>query len=181
MKPLVSVRQLFTWLCICTYDETSNEWKETARIPIAIGNFAVLASHFVVSYFFLKRFVEIDLPASLFALMCCCGDFSLLYILTTAFFLRHRVTEIFKKLSIIYNTCKYHHKFNRKVLVLATVLFSFRWKRTFERVFGQSQREQRMVVANLLQIYGNDIRECNIQCYLICNFLLANSWTFWCW
>lgn len=108
MEPLVSVNQLFTWLCICPVDGTVSEWKKTARVPVAIANFAIMVSHFIASLVFLIRFVTTDLPGSLFALMCCCGDFSIVYILITALILRHRVNEIFKGLSAIYSTCKYY-------------------------------------------------------------------------
>lgn len=124
MEPLVSVKELFTWLCIRPVDGTISEWKKTARVPIAIANLAVMVSHFTASLVFFIRFVTTDLPGSLFAFMCCCGDFSIVYILITAFILRHRVNEIFEKLSAIYSACKYHFEFIRGVNYVADVFFS---------------------------------------------------------
>lgn len=100
MNPLVSIKQLFTWLCICPGDASSSKWKKRAWVSTAIVNFAVVLCHSAASLTLFMTFVSTDF-----------GDLNMVYALTIAFILRHKVNEIFEQLSAIYSTSEYDFKF----------------------------------------------------------------------
>lgn len=106
MKPLISIQQMLIWVNVRKSDEFKGKWEEKAifaffLIAISFGMIAASAS----SVFFTK-FISIDIEASLAAIYPVNNSLSFIYVLVVAYLMRHKIDDIFDKLSNIYDTRK---------------------------------------------------------------------------
>lgn len=103
MKPLEISQRIFTWIYLCSPDEAISPWRKIMHfvsfVIVFLGNFTSWAGAlaYIISY------VSIDLEGSLYAVFQLCAVGSVSYILIAAFFLRFRITAIFKQLTEIYD------------------------------------------------------------------------------
>lgn len=106
MKPLATNQRLLTWLYLCPATELSDKKTKFARIArillILSSNLIVIAS----SVTFVVKFSSIDLAGCLYSLSQLTFCASVTYAIITTFFLRHKLSHLFKSISNIHDTCK---------------------------------------------------------------------------
>lgn len=107
MEPLATNRQCLIWLCICPADESTDRWRKVAHIICATSALTAIFSGFVSSVVCAWKFISIDVGRTMFAFTFLSGEIATLYMaLIAMLLLRHKIDEIFKKLSMIYETRK---------------------------------------------------------------------------
>lgn len=123
MKPLVSIHQMLTRLCVYpTGDETSISTKFT-YVFFAITNITFIVSVLLATGSYAWKYLSIDLQEFLSALIHVffCSD--ILYTLAVLYLARQTVKIIFGLLSDIYNTSISHTLFR-----ISHVLFGTKFK-----------------------------------------------------
>lgn len=106
MKPLVTIKRILIWLCMCPPEKSTIEWKKKA--------FSSFASVVLISFLFalmahvtyIAKFLKTDFPGCLFAFLGVCGFWGVMYIMTTAFIMRQKMNSVFEKLTEIYDSSK---------------------------------------------------------------------------
>lgn len=106
MKPLMIIRQMLIWISICEPIESTRKWKKTMFFAFFVVLIPSQGFSVVASAFYLKRFISIDLEASLETIYPIAGSTCLIYTLMVAYFIRHEIDDIFDKLSNIYDASK---------------------------------------------------------------------------
>lgn len=103
MKPLVTNKNVLTWLCILPAQEQTNKRMKLIYIAftftLSITCFCGLAS----SLAFMMEYLSTNLENCLYALFQVAADASAFYMVMVALFLRHKMAALFDNLSEIYN------------------------------------------------------------------------------
>lgn len=107
MEPLVTTRQVLTWLWMCSDNKVSNKWKKLGQY--ASGQFCLIFQilSFSVTTAFFIRFLSIDIEKCLFESMFVSGHFNAAIAITHAMQSRHKITTLFTQLSKIYRDGMY--------------------------------------------------------------------------
>lgn len=106
MIPLVAHQRVWTWLGLCSFDKNTSKWKEFAYFMFYFTLFLSFVGVILASVAFVMIFLSIDLEGSLHALFQVSAYTGLVYVTAVAFFVRHRITHIFEKLTVIYRKSK---------------------------------------------------------------------------
>lgn len=107
MQQLLTTKRVLILLCLCPADNSTNKWKKIGHILFALVIFVLILCFFVVNVSSTIKFLSINLQDSLFAFVSAVGIFALIYTMVAAFLLRHRMGDIFEKLSKIEEKCGY--------------------------------------------------------------------------
>lgn len=106
MKPLVTNRRVLTWLCVYPADATTSKLKQLAYILFSLIVFAGILSSLMASIAFFWKYVLVDLEVALYAVSQIAAAASILYAIVMTLFSRQGITNIFQKLTKIYETSK---------------------------------------------------------------------------
>lgn len=104
MRPLQTPQKIFVLFCVYPADEVG--WK---KIACGIFTTALIISNicgFLSSAVFFLNYVSVDLEISLYALFTVFGFLISIYADLFVFFSRHKIYNVFTKLSDIYETSK---------------------------------------------------------------------------
>lgn len=104
MKPLQTPQKIFVLFCVYPADEVG--WK---KLACGIFTMALIVSNicgFLSSAVFFLNYVSVDLEISLYALFTVFGFLISIYADVFVFFSRHKIYNVFTKLSDIYETSK---------------------------------------------------------------------------
>lgn len=107
MRPLETNRFVLTLVHVYPADESVNKWQKRAYAMFGVIVISLNLSAFLMGGSFFLKHQSIDLEQALFALVQMPATASLSYIALTTFFLRHRITAIFNRLSSIYESSWY--------------------------------------------------------------------------
>lgn len=106
MVPLAAHRRVWTWIGLCSFDENPSKWKNMLYFMLNM----ILSTSFVGAIFasgaFVMAFLPTDLEGSLHALFQVTAYTGLVYVVIVAFIVRHKITDIFSKLTEIYEQSK---------------------------------------------------------------------------
>lgn len=102
MKPLVTSKQVLTWLYLCP-DASSTQ---SLKLALGVSVFTVNLANIIVSGAYGMKFATTDLGEVLYALFEALGFFSLCYNLVIAFLSRNKTSATLRKLSDIYKQCE---------------------------------------------------------------------------
>lgn len=106
MKPLMMCQWLLALALIIPPAKPMSKWEKRISITaISLGIFCLIGFCVMSGIFFVKS-MSMDLESALYALTQFFGIAPSLNIIVAAFFLRHKIVEIFKRSSEIYETCK---------------------------------------------------------------------------
>lgn len=106
MKPLVTNHRVLTWLSLCSADENTSKREKRCYILFAAINYFIFIFFLACSIAYFFTFIQTDLEkslGSLFQIAACSG---IIYMLIVIFFLRHKISAIFIKLSDVYKASK---------------------------------------------------------------------------
>lgn len=106
MKPLTVHRQMLTWLSICPPEANATLMKKYLYIIFTVLDIIIVFGVTSASLVYFVKMVLIDLQESLYALLQIVVYFGIIYVIFVAILLRHKISGIFDKLSLIYETCK---------------------------------------------------------------------------
>lgn len=107
MEPLTTTKFLLTWLCMCSASESTRKREKIAYIGAALIIFVLNLFCLVSNMIYFVQFVTTDLKGALFAFMTIYGNFAMLYTLTNAFQLQHKINALFETLFVICCESKY--------------------------------------------------------------------------
>lgn len=100
MEPLKTNKLLLMWLSMCAPDKFTSKHIRIAYVGVASTIFALNLFSLISNTFFVI-FDITDLRGGLFTFMTINGYLLMIYILINAFVLRHKINELFEKLSEI--------------------------------------------------------------------------------
>lgn len=103
IKPLETNRRVLIWLCMFLPDETASKREKLTYIVFTVCGVCTILSMLAASVTFFVKFVSIDLEESLYALVKISAYLCLTYMMIVVFILRHKISDIFEKLSTIYD------------------------------------------------------------------------------
>lgn len=106
MVPLITIKRIFTWLCMYPADESSSKWNKIAYILFVSAVVSVNLCCLVFYLIFFFGCLSIDLDAALFALSCVAAFCGVTYVCMTAIPKRHKIEAMFSTLETIYNDSK---------------------------------------------------------------------------
>lgn len=107
MKALMTIRQMLIWISICQPIEFTSNWKKRAFFVFYLISVSTNSFSVIITFIFLSKFTSIDLITCLGMIYVVAGSSAIISSLILAFFLRHKIDDIFNKLSNIYETSKY--------------------------------------------------------------------------
>lgn len=113
MKPIEKIRQVFTWLCLHPFDETTTLGQ---RILYKMFGSSVLISNvygLITSVAFFLKFFPVDLEGCLFALFQILAYFGVSYATVAIFLQRDSISKIFQQLANIYKQRKTYIKYKK--------------------------------------------------------------------
>lgn len=105
MNLLSTNQRVLTWLCIYPADDSTRIEIKLAYIIVSIVIIAIELSILIASIAFFMKNVSSDLDSSLFAVIQIVGLFGLTYMIIVAFILSRNITDMFKGLTLICDTC----------------------------------------------------------------------------
>lgn len=105
--PLSTNRRVLSWLCVYPTDATASKWLKLAHIIIGVILFAGPAIVTVGSFFWIMKFISIDLEIALFGLLEFVAFVNVVYSHMMAFYYRREIFEMLQDLSKIYEECKF--------------------------------------------------------------------------
>lgn len=103
MEPLPTTKQVFTWLCIYCDNGNISPSEKFAHIICTFNVFAFNACISLASVAFIVKNISSDLENSLTAVFQIAVFSGVLYVITAAVLLRHRITALFGGLQTIYD------------------------------------------------------------------------------
>lgn len=106
MKPLVTNRRVLTWLCVHPADETTSKFEKISYFIFSLIVFSGILSSLIASIAFFYKYVKVDLEVALYAVSQIAAASSVLYAIIMTLFSRPGITDVFKRLTIIYNESK---------------------------------------------------------------------------
>lgn len=101
MEPLKTTQQILIWLCMCPAEESSSVVKKAANTTISLIIFAINFGCTISGFMYFFVFRSTDLKGCLFAFMASSATLVVLYTMTSAYFMRYKIKQLFVKLSII--------------------------------------------------------------------------------
>lgn len=107
MIPLETNQLLLMWLYAFPVDESASQRKKIAYLLVSIAVAAVNFSNLLAGTLFVVKYISVDIEMAIFALFHTIPAFNMFYQCVVIVLLRHRLTEIFKSLSNIYNESKF--------------------------------------------------------------------------
>lgn len=144
MKPLKTIQQVLTWLCIYPPEKNIEKKQYLIYIAFSLTGIVALLSLVLASLAFIWKFIAIDFDASMDALYPIMGWIPLINAFVTMIRLKHQIVAIFDALSSIYNERKYLEEMNSYQSQTETNLSFFlnfrdRKRRWFNSIFNQSR------------------------------------------
>lgn len=106
IKPLVTNRLVFTWLCVCPADEATNKWKRIGYIALILAILTVVTSMDIASGTFLVKNFSVNFEESLYAISQLSCHLTVLYEVILSLIFREKINALFAKLSEIYEERK---------------------------------------------------------------------------
>lgn len=106
MKPLKTIQWLLTWQSISPPDRSASLKMKIAYVAFALVIFILIFYYTTSSLILFIEFLKVDIKVTFFAFMAFTGSLALLYSLINAFQARHKINEIFEKLSAIHSESK---------------------------------------------------------------------------
>lgn len=107
MKPLLTIQRVLIWHCMCPSDSTE---KKSKYLLFTCVNLIIMAFGLLANIKIFVNFMEIDLDELLYGLFLFSAYVALANVMFAAFILRHKIGEIFEKLSKIYESRKFCEK-----------------------------------------------------------------------
>lgn len=109
MIPLKSFHRRLKWICLNRVNKSTSIWKKmifSISIVASIINSTVIQTYssFASATYFVT-FISTNLESCLNCLYQLAASWSLVYSLVSMFFLRHKVTDVFAKLTALFNDC----------------------------------------------------------------------------
>lgn len=101
MKPLKITQQVLMWLCMCPAGESSSVVKKVAYTTISLIIFAINFGCTFSGFTYVVVYRSTDLKGCLFAFMASSATLVVLYTMTSAYYMRHGIKQLFEKLSVI--------------------------------------------------------------------------------
>lgn len=155
MKPLSTSQRTLTWLCMFPPSGDASNCKRISYFILSVSVFATLAICLMSSVCYISKFISVDLKASLYAMSPAIACTGLLYVYIVAIFSQRSISALFKKLSAIYDACKYFCTFiccNSNVLFIFNGLFWISFMRRFIPISDTGQCPEWNDVAILFEI-----------------------------
>lgn len=107
MKPLATARSIMTWFRFCSASDSTGVCQKMLYFSlfsiILITNLCCVISSMV----FVLKYLSTDLNGSMYAFMIVATVFTWICAATIAFFIRHKIRDLFKNLATIYWKCKW--------------------------------------------------------------------------
>lgn len=106
MRPLETNKVMLKWLYLYPTDESTSVWRKLAYLCFSLNIFGSLICTVIASVPFVIKYKSTDLENCLFALsqMFACSNMS--YMVMIAFFMRHKIADVYKHLAMIYDASK---------------------------------------------------------------------------
>lgn len=105
MRPLSTPQTIFLLFCVWPADEVG--WKKIACVTFTIANILANAVGLLASAAFFWKYVSVNLEVSLYGLFTVFGFAIAMYAAIIAFLSRHKMHNIFVRLSKIYEHSKF--------------------------------------------------------------------------
>lgn len=111
LNPLLTIQRMLKWLCICPMDENDASYKKILFIMWSVFSIICSSIGSTSSVRFFSKYLSTDLKASINAILPFTSTLNFLYMIINAYIVRHKIVAIFKRLSEIFEKCKYflHH------------------------------------------------------------------------
>lgn len=106
MRPLSTPQNIFVLFCVWPADEVG--WKKVACLIFTIANILANTVGLLASAAFFWKYVSVNLEVSLYGLFTVFGFAIAIYAAVIVFLSRHEMSNIFGKLSEIYEQSKIH-------------------------------------------------------------------------
>lgn len=106
MKLLLTTCRVFTWICVRPVDKSSSKWK---KILFPVATFVGFLEIFLViagSTAYFCQIVSSNLEEALYTFEQIVAFSMIVYMMTSALFLRSEFNEVYDSLSSIYKKCK---------------------------------------------------------------------------
>lgn len=107
MEPFPTTKWVMTWTCMYPPSEPSSIWQKIAYKVSGVILFGVNVFAVAVCAAFIWKFITINLAEALFTFVGIVAFIASFYCMLIAYFLRHRVRNIFVQLSTIYEASTY--------------------------------------------------------------------------
>lgn len=106
MQPLFTIKRILIWLCMCPPQKSTSKWKKRVYLIFAaVVLFSFLFGLMAHSAYIVK-FLSTNFPGCLFAFLGVCGFWGVIYIMTTSFIMRQKISRFFENLTEIYESSK---------------------------------------------------------------------------
>lgn len=107
MEPLVTTRVVLTWIWMCADNNVTNKWTNFGHY--AFGRFCLIFQilGFAGATACSIKFLPIDISTVLFESMFVSGHFNATYSIIHTMQSRHKIANLFTRLSKIYRNCEY--------------------------------------------------------------------------
>lgn len=119
MKPLELAQSYLTQIGIYSSNESTSRWKRIANFLVFLMILILNLCGAISNLFFALKFISIDFNGSIFSIVSIMICISAAYAMTIAYFLRHKIYDVFESLATIYDAsqCKITRN-NIQVLIL---------------------------------------------------------------
>lgn len=107
MKPLKTTQQVLIWLSMCPATEAPSAAKKVAYRTITLTIFAFNFGCAISGFTYVFMYKSIDLKGCLFAFMASSATLVVLYTMSSAYYMRYEIKQLFEKLSIICSDSKF--------------------------------------------------------------------------
>lgn len=125
LQPLETTQWMFVWLCVLPYKGPANRWRKL--LPRIIISSMILATScgLTASSAYIMKYITVDLEGSIYALFQICANLPLANAVVVTYFMRLKIITLFKRISDIYNMCKYERKFLSHFCISNFLFFLF--------------------------------------------------------
>lgn len=103
----MTTKLVLTWLSVCPAAESTSKFKKMAYKSFTVANYVAHLSGFLTYLVYLLKYSSTDLEGSIFAFMAITTYVGMVYITASLSLQRDQISEIFRKLSTIYELRKY--------------------------------------------------------------------------
>lgn len=107
IEPMVTSRRVLTWLNIYPVEENSSKWQKILYGIILSMDIFILTFFVTANAIFIYKYVTVNFEYSLFAFYLITVEISMVCTVLMAYFIRHKIKNIFTKLMRIFDECKY--------------------------------------------------------------------------
>lgn len=130
MRPLVTSQRALTWLCLCPVAENVSKRMKLIYILFTCVTHLVATYIFICSTIYSIRLLRTDLEKSLYSLYQIAAASNMIYLISTVFFIRQKISDVFMQLSEIYQTSENPFDFGR--MNMKYLFSNFEWN--FNRI-----------------------------------------------